>query len=353
MAALAGGAQFSAGGSRGTRGGGRIRQTAPRPAAGRARTPRRTPLPSEVTGGRGAGKTAPAAGSGAGGGEFQVRNGRNGLHVIPYVGNKSGFRHIFDELIPDSVSGRRVYDVFGGGASFSIYACIRFGSRNVTYNDNNPVVVNLIRHVRDDPGGLFREYEAHRGKSSPEHYLDVRQTDLEDGLAGAGRFLYLAKNAFSGKIRFNRSNRFNSPMRKSARCPALGLEPLSRISSAIRGMSVTNEPYQRYAGTRDGFVYLDPPYLGNANGHYNGVPDTAEFIGFVKGIEGRNMVMISEQNDRERLELSDGYTVYPVRLNRSLQYVTQSGSSEIVAINYPPPPRRRRGGRPGGAAGDP
>ena len=256
------------------------------------------------------------------------------------MGNRSGFRHIFGELIPGPVSGRRVYDAFGGGASFSIYACIRFGSRNVTYNDNNPVVVNLILHVRDDPGGLPREYEAHRRGSSPEHYTGVRQTGPEGGLAGAGRFLYLAKNSFSGKVRFNRSNRFNSPTRKSARCPALGREPLSRISSAIRGMSVTNEPYQRYAGTKDGFVYLDPPYLGNANGHYNGVPDAAEFVGFVKGIGGRNMVMISEQGDRERPELSDGYTVYPVRLSRSRQYVTQSGSSEIVAINYPPPPRR-------------
>ena len=265
---------------------------------------------------------------------FQVGNRRTPHHLIPYIGNKSGFAYIFDELVPE-IGGRHVYDVFGGGASFSLYASARFGSRNVTYNDNNPTVVNLIRHVRDEPVALWDEYETHRARSSGQYYLDVRRGDL-DGLEGAGRFLYLAKNAFSGKIRFNAANRFNSPMRKGARCPKMDRENLLRISRTIADMRITNLPYQGYEDVRDSFLYLDPPYLNNPNGHYNGTLDAGEFIGFVKRIEARNMVMISEQNKPRDLNLSAGYRVYPIHLNRSLQYVTKADSAEIIAINYSP-----------------
>ena len=77
-----------------------------------------------------------------------------------------------------------------------------------------------------------------------------------------------------------------------------------------------------------------PPYLGNTNCHYNSVPDTGKFIEFVKKIEVRNLVMISEQSDPYALKLSDDFRVYPILLKRSLQYNTQNNSREIIAVNY-------------------
>ena len=268
---------------------------------------------------------------------FQVSNGRTSCHLIPYIGNKSGFSHIFDSLIPDSIQGKQIYDVFGGGASFSIYCSYRFGSKYVTYNDNNPTVANFISWVKKDPHGLAEQYETHKDKSGSQYYLDVRDMSLDDGLVGAGRFLYLAKNAFSGKIRFNGSNKFNSPMRKDSKCPNLNLEQLAKISTAIQDLMITNESFEHYEDVKDGFVYLDPPYLENTNNHYNGVPDTEDFIGFVKKIEAYNQVMISEQNSPYMLRLSASFRVYPILLKRSLQYITQNNSKEIVAINYIPP----------------
>ena len=268
---------------------------------------------------------------------FEVSNGRNPYHLIPYVGNKSGFAHIFDRMIPDSAGNGRILDVFGGGGSFSIYSSYRFGSKRVTYNDNNPTVVNFVKWVKLRPRGLYQQYLKHMEKSDDQYYLEIRDKSLDEGLVGAGRFLYLAKNAFSGKIRFNGSNKFNTPMRKGSRCPSLDFEGLARTSYAIRDITITNESYQQYGDVKKSFVYLDPPYMGNTNGHYNGVPDTDEFIGFVKGIERKNRVMISEQNDPHVLKLSDVFRVYPILLRRSLQYNTKNSSREIVAINYPLP----------------
>lgn len=267
---------------------------------------------------------------------FEVKNARNKYHLIPYIGNKSGFAHIFDKTIPGHVKDKNIVDAFGGGGAFSIYCSYRFGSKKVTYNDNNPTIVNFFRHVKNDLKGLLQQYTEHKSKSSGEYYLDVREKSLDDGLVGAGRFLYLAKNAFSGKIRFNKSNKFNAPMRKYTKCPGLNYTSMAKISNAIKDITITNEEYRAYDSIKDAFVYLDPPYMKNTNSHYNGVPDTDEFIRFVKDIEAENMVMISEQNSAKTLKLSDDFRVYPVLLKRSLQYNTTSSSREIIAINYSP-----------------
>ena len=157
--------------------------------------------------------------------------------------------------------------------------------------------------------------------------------DLGGGLVGAGRFLYLAKNAFSGKIRFNRSNRFNTPMRKGANCPVLDAERFRRISASISRMDITNENFEGFADIRGAFLYLDPPYMNNTNGHYNGVPAT----GSLPGSCGR---LPAQHGDdiRTKPTRSDRHPgIIPhTRYNpaRSLQYVTQTTSREIIATNY-------------------
>ncbi len=227
--------------------------------------------------------------------------------------------------------------MFGGGGGFTFYACDRFGSRSVIYNDHNPVITNLINTLKTDPEGLFVEYQKHAARSGPEHYLHVRKMDLVDGTRGAGRFYYLAKNAFSGKIRFNLHNKFNSPMRKSAKCPKIKLESLLSLSKTIRHLTITEVDFQEYKDVSGGFMYLDPPYMNNTNGHYNATVPLNDFVNFVRSVEKSNAVMISEQNGPALLELSAQYMVFKITLNRSLQYFTQKKSREIIAVNYKPP----------------
>lgn len=267
--------------------------------------------------------------------QFMVKNKRcaKNLKLIPYIGCKSGFAHIFDSLIPDKY-GKKIYDVFGGGGGFAFYACDRFGSENVVYNDHNPIIINLIKTLKKYPTELYNEYQTHYKNSDPDYYLKIRKKDLQDGIAGAGRFYYLAKNAFSGKIRFNSRNKFNSPMRKNAKCPQVNLEALQHLSKTIRRLTVSMNDFNEYLTIKNSFIYLDPPYMNNTNGHYNAVVETDMFINFIKKVEKSNKIMISEQNNPNFLGLSSKYKVFQITLNRSLQYFTQHQSKEIIAINY-------------------
>ena len=258
---------------------------------------------------------------------------RNTLKLIPYIGCKAGFNEIFNKLIPEDLNCQ-IYDVFGGGGSFAFYACSRYGSENVTYNDNNPIVVNLIRQVQNNPKGLWKVYEKHYLNSSVEYYYRVRELELDSGIEGAGNFLYLAKNAFSGKIRFNGQNKFNSPIRKGSSCPKLSYENLINLSELIKDLTITNLDYKKFANKKNSLLYLDPPYFNNTNGHYNGVLNLQEFNKFLRTVEKNNQIILSEQNDPKIFELPEEYTVYPITLNRSLQYFTQTKSKEIIALNY-------------------
>ncbi len=268
--------------------------------------------------------------------KFVVTNRRESLKLIPYVGCKSGFSHIFDSLVPDNY-GKKIYDLFGGGGAFAFYACSRFGSKNVVFNDHNPTITNLFEALKTEPDSLYAEYLVHRSKSSKEYYLKMRGTDLNDGVAGAGRFFYLAKNAFSGKIRFNSKNEFNSPMRKNAKCPNIDKDALDNLSRLIKNMKITNRDFLSFRGVRQSFLYLDPPYMNNTNGHYNATVPIEAFSNFVKKMESANKLMISEQNDPGTLGLARDYRVFQINLKRSLQYFTQEQSKEIIAINYAPP----------------
>ena len=64
--------------------------------------------------------------------KFFVTNKRTNLKIIPYIGCKAGFNDIFDRIIPDNLVCP-ICDIFGGGGAFSLYACNRFGSHQVTH----------------------------------------------------------------------------------------------------------------------------------------------------------------------------------------------------------------------------
>ena len=266
--------------------------------------------------------------------DFIVTNRRKlNLKIIPYIGCKAGFSHIFDTLLPLELDCQ-IYDAFGGGGSFAFYAAAKYGSRSVTYNDNNPVIVNLIRHVQKAPMALWSLYQEHYAQASAEHYYYVRGLNIDIGLDGAANFLYLAKNAFSGKIRFNRHNRFNSPKRKNSSCPKLDLDRLLKLSETIQDMKILNQDYQEFSKVSDALVYLDPPYFNNTHGHYNGVVDLQDFKCFMRTIETHNKVMLSEQNNPKIFDLPESYSLFSVTLKRSLQYTTQNHSQEILALNF-------------------
>lgn len=260
-------------------------------------------------------------------------NACNKYSIIPYVGSKSDFHHVFDRLMPCSVRNKRIYDLFGGSGAFSIYCCKRFGSRNVVFNDDNSVIVNLIQKIRDEPKKILQEYENHANKSNRKYYEEQKIKNLQKGIVGAGRFLYIAKNAYSGKIRFNSNGKFNVPMRINLKKPRLiNEENFLNVSKTIKHLKIMNKSFECFKNLKNRFIYLDPPYFKTPHQHYGLKINYSDFIKFTEKIHNSNMLMISE---KEKIKhTSKKYHARSIILLRSLHYKTSKISNEVIMTNY-------------------
>ena len=270
---------------------------------------------------------------------YNVKSGNKKYTTIPYVGNKSGFAHIFDDLIPNNIVN--IIDVFGGSGSFSIYCSYRFGSENVTYNDKNPVICNFLRYLRDDVDGLCDEYNKHSVNHSREYFKIIKSKQIISGVSGAGRFLYLCKYAFSSKIRFG-SNGIKPTMSARIGDTTIGLDVtrFHNISRIIKNITIKNDDFMMFKKQRNAFLYLDPPYLDNKNNHYGSVPDSNDFVNFIRKVMRKNKIMLSEATMPSKLR-QENFTIFNVCLKRSPSYKHQNKTNEIIAINYTKTPQNR------------
>ena len=131
--------------------------------------------------------------------EFVVGPGDSSLRLFHYFGSKARFKHVFDAVLPDEAE--RVVDVFGGSGAFSFYACRRYGAGKVVYSDASLHLANLMLHARDFPHELRAAACRHCARHSRGYYYRQREIDSREGVEGAGRLLYLARNSFSGILR--------------------------------------------------------------------------------------------------------------------------------------------------------
>lgn len=70
---------------------------------------------------------------------------------IPYMGSKRKLaKDIINHIIIHNPNVRYFYDIFGGGGAISFEAMQRKKFKHVFYNEIDPAIVNLIKHLRDN-----------------------------------------------------------------------------------------------------------------------------------------------------------------------------------------------------------
>ena len=260
--------------------------------------------------------------------EFVIGAAR-GDSLMPYVGSKARFKHVFDAILPDDPD--RVVDVFGGSGAFSLYACRRYGAERVHYNDAAPAMANLMRSVQSSPREVFERWEFHSAQHSRDYFLETRETNLEDGVDAAARTLYLASNSFSGLLLLTEdgSSMAGPSSHASARADWCRLESTSAI---IQGMAITNHDYREFWHEDSALVYLDPPYFLQRSSHYyyGGHLDLDEFKWFLAHVSLSNDVVLSEQQSPDFFGMD--WEWRPVATNHSLS--TGDPKREIIAWNW-------------------
>lgn len=141
-------------------------------------------------------------------------------------------------------------------------------------------------------------------------------TDLER----AGRFLYMQRLAFGGKVS---GQNFGIDPGRTARFNITKLAPmLEDIHERLAGVTIENLRWQDFIQRYDRpetLFYLDPPYYGNETDYGSGMfgrDEFAEMAGVLRGLKGRFILSI---NDRPEVrEIFAGFELVPVELNYSV-----------------------------------
>lgn len=234
---------------------------------------------------------------------------------IPYMGSK---QKLVDKLIPFILkrhpNATAFYDLFGGGASASLYTVLKYPHLDVMYNERSKAIGNLVKHLKDSgeiPFDFVTRSEFESKYEGDDWFAGVLQTcwtfgnnqksylygmpiqDFKEELSklvmtGEGDIPYLEKfivefnqkeygKKVSGRIFLN-TQRYKTPYQRrivlSRQIPNIGqlqhlarLERLEQIKNmpgiSTLGVSIGTS-YDEVPILDDAILYCDPPYEGTA-----------------------------------------------------------------------------------------
>jgi DNA adenine methylase len=183
-------------------------------------------------------------------GDSQIK----GVPLLKWPGGKRLFlKHILP-LLPESFND--YYEpFFGGGALF-----FALEPRSAVLSDNNPDLMNCYGQVRDRCEEVIAALQEF--KNTKEDYYRIRQTEPEEEVLRAARFIYLLTLSFNGIYRVNLKGKFNVPYGYKTHLTPHDEKRIRRVSSKLASAELRCADFEKAvaSATEGDLVYLDPPY---------------------------------------------------------------------------------------------
>lgn len=99
---------------------------------------------------------------------------------VPYMGSK---QKLVDKIIPFILKRHpgtdSLYDLFGGGASASLFTVLKYPHLDVVYNERSKAIGSLVKHIRDNgelPFDFVTRAEFEQGYTGDDWYAGLLQT---------------------------------------------------------------------------------------------------------------------------------------------------------------------------------
>ena len=185
------------------------------------------------------------------------------LRLIKYPGAKNvltpDIKNVFER------SGMKLFvDVFGGSGTVSL----NIGAHRIIYNEIDPDLSNLFRHVQEHPERMAQMLRKliSEGEFPPLEKIKGNEKDSNT-----------IERAFNTLIRFTTSfggmgDTYNTREKSSMGYAKKTLEQFSSINRVVKGWKIENldfrEIFKKY-DSNSTFFYLDPPYSDRKWYNYN------------------------------------------------------------------------------------
>ncbi|RVN36999.1 DNA adenine methylase [Sinorhizobium meliloti] len=202
-------------------------------------------------------------------------------------------------------------------------------------NDRNGEVVNLVRilqrHYPQFMDTLKFQITSRREFERLKACDPATLTDLER----AGRFLYLQKLAFGGKV--NGQNFGVSPGRPASFNLARMAPMLEEVHERLAGVILENLDWSVFLDRYDRaetLFYLDPPYFGSEDDYGKTLFNRDQFAALAKRLRGlRGRFILSINDVPEIRETFGGFALHEQKLTYSLSAGKATPARELIITN--------------------
>lgn len=158
-------------------------------------------------------------------------------------------------------SGRYIEPFLGGAAVF-----FAVQPEKALLADLNADLINAYKQVKTNVASIVEGLADHQERHSKSHYYEVRDSQPEDALEAAVRFIYLNRTCWNGLYRVNRKGQFNVPI-GSKTSVAFCAGELEAVSEALACAEIKCADFEVSIDCAEegDFLFVDPPYTANHN----------------------------------------------------------------------------------------
>jgi DNA adenine methylase len=255
---------------------------------------------------------------------------------ISYYGGKQQLAKTILSLIPE----HRLYcePFLGGGAIFFA----KTPSKVEIINDTNGELINFYRVVKHDFSALEREVGSslHSRRQHDQAWVIYKNPEMFDPVKRAWAVWMLANTSYGDKLSGDYSyDRIGAVAKKIDN--KRQTFAVAGYADRLRRVQIENCDALRIIKSRDvpdGFFYLDPPYVGADQGHYDGYTqeDFDRLLETLESLKGK--FLLSSFRNRNLAEISERngwYTIEIKMISSMTSRFEKKDKVEVLTANYP------------------
>jgi|LSQX01.2.fsa_nt_gb DNA adenine methylase len=173
---------------------------------------------------------------------------------IKWAGGKTKSLKQFSKYFP---TFDKYYEPFLGGGS--VFFFLR--PEKAVLSDSNKDLITTYKAIKEDLTSVVTALS--RFVNTEEYFYKIRDTDPQDDVSIAARFIYLNKTCFNGLHRVNKDGKFNVPFGNYTNPKILDAVNLRNASRLLAHAELVHGDFETVLKCNSNdFAYLDPPYLG-------------------------------------------------------------------------------------------
>jgi DNA adenine methylase len=250
--------------------------------------------------------------------------------AAPYLGGKRNLAGRLCRMI-DAIPCETYVEPFVGMGGIFLRRTRR--PRSEVINDLSGDIANLFLVLQEHYPFLMDILRWRLTSRAEFERLRALPADRLTDLNRAGRFLYLQRLAFGGKVE---SRHFGVNRRTPGRFDVTKLEPmLADLHERLAGVVIERLPYADLIRRYDGpgvLFYLDPPYWGCETDYGDGFSrdDFAALADQLAGISGRFILSINATQGAR--EVFDRFNVEEVKTTYTVATATTGAGKKVTEL---------------------